>query len=147
MNVRCWWSLTKKHVCCQTCGCLLNLHIFFVCIVFCKLHKNQLQEMASTSSIVDITTEESFSQAVAGKSACVHFEAAWCAPCVEMNKICAQLAVKYPQVAFFKLDAENLSNITEKFGIAAVPAFVFLRVWKIVNNIYIIIEWCGNGQT
>ncbi|KAK3278981.1 hypothetical protein CYMTET_13113 [Cymbomonas tetramitiformis] len=57
----------------------------------------------------------------------VHFEADWCVPCQHMNAILEQLQVENNHAAFVRVDAEELFELSEKYEIQAVPAFVFLK--------------------
>ncbi|KAL9642970.1 hypothetical protein ABK040_010662 [Willaertia magna] len=56
----------------------------------------------------------------------IHFFADWCSPCFEMDKVCIQLSSTFKNVKFYRIDAEQLSSLTERFNIKSVPAFVFL---------------------
>jgi len=55
------------------------------------------------------------------------FWADWCKPCVQLNQIFDQLADKYPNIHFLKVEAEKLESVTEKFEINSVPSFIFLK--------------------
>ncbi|KAG2373841.1 hypothetical protein C9374_011726 [Naegleria lovaniensis] len=89
---------------------------------------------ATTENVlINLPSEEDFKQQVvngllaknSGNAVVVHFWAEWCAPCFEMDKFCVQLAQKYANVKFFKVEAEKLPNLTEQFNVHSVPAFVF----------------------
>ena len=85
------------------------------------------------TTLVELASVEQYNTSVANKLVCIHFTAAWCHPCIEMNKICEQLAAKNSSITFYTCDAEKLSDITEKFDISAVPAFVILKVNTMTN--------------
>lgn len=79
-------------------------------------------------ALIDVNTQEEFDKNVlqSTEPAVVHFWAAWCDLCPAMDQFCAQLAEKFSNVKFYKVEAEKLSDITEKYGVTAVPAFIFL---------------------
>jgi thioredoxin-like negative regulator of GroEL len=81
------------------------------------------------TTLVNITSQEEFDKQVleSVEPVVVHFWAAWCDLCEDMDKFCLLLGQKFANVKFVKVDAEALSNITEKYEIAAVPAFLFLN--------------------
>jgi len=58
----------------------------------------------------------------------LNFWAEWCKPCAQLNQIFDQLADSYQgPIHFFKVEAEKLESVTEKFGVSAVPTFIFLK--------------------
>jgi len=63
------------------------------------------------------------------------FWATWCAPCGQMNTLFDQLAEQYTTLKFAKVEAEQLSDVTEKFSITAVPSFVFIKNGKVIEKI------------
>jgi len=52
-----------------------------------------------------------------------------------MNQTFDQLADTYTNIKFLKIDAEAVSEVTEKYDISAVPSFVFLRNGKVLDKI------------
>jgi len=59
----------------------------------------------------------------------------WCKPCTQMNTIFDQLAEQHPHFKFFKVQAEKLPDVTEKFEISAVPTFLFFKNQKVIDKI------------
>lgn len=59
----------------------------------------------------------------------VHFSATWAPQCQQMNDVMAELAkdTQFSNVKFVKLEAEDLPEVSEKYGISAVPTFIFLK--------------------
>ncbi|KAM6106188.1 glutaredoxin-3 [Pterocles gutturalis] len=57
----------------------------------------------------------------------VHFWAPWAPQCAQMNEVMAALAKEHTQVAFVKLEAEAVPEVSEKYGISSVPTFLFFK--------------------
>lgn len=59
----------------------------------------------------------------------VHFSAVWAPQCQQMNDVLTELAKdsQYVNVRFVKVEAEELPELSEKYEIAAVPTFIFLK--------------------
>ncbi|XP_061202746.1 glutaredoxin-3 [Neopsephotus bourkii] len=57
----------------------------------------------------------------------VHFWAPWAPQCAQMNDVMAALAKEHTQVAFVKLEAEAVPEVSEKYGISSVPTFLFFK--------------------
>jgi hypothetical protein len=45
-----------------------------------------------------------------------------------MDQVFAELATKHPQARFVRVEAEEVSEITEKHDVAAVPHVLFFKV-------------------
>jgi len=65
----------------------------------------------------------------------LNFWADWAPPCAQLNVIFDQLADKYQNVKFAKIDAEKTEELIEAFEIAAVPTFIFLKAQKVVDKV------------
>ncbi|KAG1681020.1 hypothetical protein FOA52_009980 [Chlamydomonas sp. UWO 241] len=68
--------------------------------------------------------------------AVIHFWAAWSEPCKVMDTVMAALAKEHAgAVSFQRVEAEEVDDVVEKFGIESVPAFVFLRDGVVVDRL------------
>ena len=47
----------------------------------------------------------------------------WCGPCRQMAPIVKRLAVRFPQVTFYKVNVDIYKKIAEKYKITGIPAF------------------------
>lgn len=76
-------------------------------------------------------------EAAAGgaRAAAVHFWAAWCEASKQMDEVFAHLAVDFPHAVFLRVEAEEQPEISEAYGVTAVPYFVFLKEGKTVDTL------------
>jgi len=66
----------------------------------------------------------------------VDFWATWCGPCKMMDPVVKELSKEYGDEVFFgKVNTEKNSQITTRFGIQAIPTFIFLKNGKPVDQL------------
>ncbi|CAL9155673.1 unnamed protein product [Musa hybrid cultivar] len=65
----------------------------------------------------------------------IDFTASWCGPCRAIAPIFADLAKRYPNVIFLKVDVDELKPVAEDWAIEAMPTFIFLKEGTIVDKI------------
>jgi Grx4 family monothiol glutaredoxin len=86
-----------------------------------------------------ITTAEEFQAASSGgKPTVCFFWASFHEPSKaggQMDVVFSRLAATYKQIRFSKIEAEALPDIAEKFAVAVVPTFIFLRGGTEVNKV------------
>jgi len=65
----------------------------------------------------------------------LNFWAQWSEPSKALNTVFEQLAQQHnaPGVRFASVEAEEVGDVTEKYGIDAVPAFVFLKDGQVLE--------------
>ncbi|XP_033005267.1 glutaredoxin-3 [Lacerta agilis] len=80
-----------------------------------------LAEAASADQFRDLLQQPGRSLVV------VHFWAPWAPQCVQMNNVMTELAKEHLQVAFVKLEAEAVPEVSEKYEITSVPTFLFFK--------------------
>ncbi|CAL2233200.1 unnamed protein product [Prunus armeniaca] len=56
-------------------------------------------------------------------------------PCQLIAPILAELAKKNPKVTFLKVYVDELNTVSEKWGVDAVPTFLFLKEGKVVDKV------------
>lgn len=64
----------------------------------------------------------------------LYFTASWCPPCKAIAPVYKELAEKYPDVAFGKVDIDDNQDSAMEFQISAVPTFVFSEKDEIFNK-------------
>jgi thioredoxin 1 len=62
-----------------------------------------------------------------GGSVVIDFFATWCGPCNRIVSVYKELAEKYSNVAFLKVDVDESEHIASKFNVESLPTFVFLK--------------------
>ncbi|PAA48741.1 hypothetical protein BOX15_Mlig022978g8, partial [Macrostomum lignano] len=89
--------------------------------------------MTSSARVVLATSTETFESALAsakpGGLCLLHFRADWAAQCVQMSLVMDELAKEpaYSAVTFVNVEAEQVPQVTSRFGVLAVPTFLLVR--------------------
>uniref|UniRef100_G3MN23 Thioredoxin domain-containing protein n=1 Tax=Amblyomma maculatum TaxID=34609 RepID=G3MN23_AMBMU len=65
----------------------------------------------------------------------VDFTATWCGPCRIMAPVFAELAKKFTDVLFLKVDVDELKDVASEWAIEAMPTFVFVKEGTIVDKV------------
>ncbi|EIN12821.1 glutaredoxin-like protein [Punctularia strigosozonata HHB-11173 SS5] len=94
--------------------------------------------MSTPPNHVDVNSSEHFQELMGAdlnRLSVINFWAPWAAPCEQMNAVCLELAKKYQDVLFLKVEAELQSEISESFDIEAVPSFLVLRGHVLLERI------------
>lgn len=77
--------------------------------------------------VVEITEEIKFNEWVAEEKngyVLIDFFAEWCGPCKRFSPTLEKLSKEWTNVTFYKVDVENLMNVSEEEKIASMPTFV-----------------------
>uniref|UniRef100_A0A0E0M9C9 Thioredoxin domain-containing protein n=1 Tax=Oryza punctata TaxID=4537 RepID=A0A0E0M9C9_ORYPU len=86
------------------------------------------EEGVMAAAVREVGSKAELEAAVGGaRAAAVHFWAAWCEASKQMDEVFAHLAVDFPHAVFLRVEAEEQPEISEAYGVAAVPYFVFLK--------------------
>ena len=57
----------------------------------------------------------------------IDFFATWCGPCKRIAPVYEELAEKYSNVTFLKVDVDESEHIASKFNIESLPTFVLFK--------------------
>ena len=68
-------------------------------------------------------------------SVVVDFFATWCGPCKKIAPAFEKLAEVYPTIVFLKVDVDESAELVDKYGIQAMPTFLFMKDGVIVKRI------------
>eukprot|EP00197_Chlamydomonas_leiostraca_P001244 CAMPEP_0202885472 /NCGR_PEP_ID=MMETSP1391-20130828/41680_1 /ASSEMBLY_ACC=CAM_ASM_000867 /TAXON_ID=1034604 /ORGANISM="Chlamydomonas leiostraca, Strain SAG 11-49" /LENGTH=376 /DNA_ID=CAMNT_0049568719 /DNA_START=90 /DNA_END=1220 /DNA_ORIENTATION=- len=88
------------------------------------------------ASLKDVGSQKDVDAASSsGQPVVLHFWASWCEPCKHMDTVMAQLAKDHPSVTFMRVEAEAVDEVTIKYEVAMVPAFVLIKGGKVVEKL------------
>ncbi|CAN6226737.1 unnamed protein product [Urochloa humidicola] len=105
-----------------------------------ELNRRQPRYITKASEELVITVnslEEWGKQIKTRKLVVVHFSAAWCRASRKMSPVFADLAQKYRNVVFLKVDVdvEEMETVATKFSIKGVPTFLFMKGGDIKHRV------------
>jgi len=71
---------------------------------------------------------------ISKKLVVIDFWASWCMPCLIMSPIIEELAEKFKQVKFGKVNVDDNSNLANKFKIMSIPTLKIFKDGKDVET-------------
>ena len=63
----------------------------------------------------------------------VDFWASWCGPCTMLSPIVEQLAEEHPEMAFGKVNVDEVPELAQRFQVEAIPTLVLFKDGKAVD--------------
>jgi len=69
------------------------------------------------------------------KKVIIDFYATWCGPCARVTPIIDDLAEKYENIVFLKVNVDEADEIAAGFEISQLPTFIYLNMGNIVQRI------------
>lgn len=85
--------------------------------------------------MIDITSDEQLLMLYNHKNIVIDWYATWCGPCQMIAPQYEQLALKYTDYVFAKVDVAKCQNSAEAHGVMAMPTFQIIRDGKIHKTI------------
>lgn len=84
----------------------------------------------------DLQSKEELAKVIQeGAPVILHFWASWCDASKHMDKVFAHLSIDFPHAHFFRVEAEELPEISESYSVSAVPYFVFFKDGKLFDTL------------
>lgn len=94
--------------------------------------------MTAARRVNDVKSSEELDQAVANNTAVVvHFWAAWCEPCGQMDRVLESLAANYASetAQFMRVEAEEVDDLAERYNVVAVPYCIVFKGGEVVATV------------
>jgi len=87
-------------------------------------------------SVININNEN-FQEEVANsdKIVIIDFYADWCGPCKIMGPIFEEVSKLYNNLKFVKVSVDENQEISEKYGVQGIPAFLILKKGEVLDRI------------
>ncbi len=82
-----------------------------------------------------VLTAENFEQEVlnSDKPVLVDFWASWCAPCMMLSPIIAEIAEERSDIKVGKINVDEQLELAAQFGVSSIPMLLVFRNREIVN--------------
>ena len=82
-----------------------------------------------------ILTDENFKQEVleTDKTVLVDFWASWCAPCMMLSPVIAEIAQEHTDIKVGKINVDEQPELSEQYGVSSIPMLLVFRGGEIVN--------------
>lgn len=99
---------------------------------------------AGSTTLTPIASDSEFESHISALPsstlAVIYFHAPWAEPCKQMNTILSTLASTYPvtnppRISFLSLDAEEVSEISERYDVTQVPLVVLQKDGQVVEAV------------
>jgi thioredoxin 1 len=81
-----------------------------------------------------ITSQEYDALAVSSNLLVIDFYATWCGPCKMLAPVFEEVADKYPDVTFVKVNVDEDEELARKFRISVIPTLVFVKNGEAVKT-------------
>ena len=79
--------------------------------------------------------EKEFPQAISNGLVVADFFAEWCMPCMMMKEVFENLADKYGEISFIKVNIEKSQNVSQRLEITSIPSTIFFINGQEVDRI------------
>ncbi|XP_074569851.1 thioredoxin H5-like [Curcuma longa] len=96
--------------------------------------------MAGKGVVIACHTVEEWNQQIqlskeSKKLVVVDFTASWCPPCRIIAPIFAELAKKFTNAVFLKVDVDELKTVSEEWQVEAMPTFIFIKEGSLLDKL------------
>jgi len=95
-----------------------------------SIRGGEVLEPSTLSEVDDILMKAS----AEGKLVVIDFTATWCGPCQAIAPIYKELSEQYGNIVFLKVDVDGNPETAAKYGVSAMPTFLFLKRGDVVDK-------------
>ncbi|CAN7139277.1 unnamed protein product, partial [Brassica rapa subsp. narinosa] len=104
------------------------------------VYKFKQKNMAGEGEVIACHTIEVWNEQIKAandskKLVVIDFTATWCPPCRFIAPVFVDMAKKFLNVVFFKIDVDELQSVAKEFKVEAMPTFLFMREGEIVDRV------------
>jgi len=86
--------------------------------------------------VAEIDSKQVFDEAIAADCLVViDFYAEWCPPCKAIAPKIQAFSETYQDVKFYKVDVDNVKDVSAEVGIRAMPTFIFFKSGEKVKEV------------
>lgn len=65
----------------------------------------------------------------------INFSASWCGPCKKFAPLFQELASKYTDITFYKVDIDKLPDLALFYNVNSMPTFLFFELGQIQSTV------------
>ena len=80
--------------------------------------------------MVQIVSQDNFSDSIASGLVLIDFFAEWCGPCKMLEPVLKELSEEMTEVEFFNADTDANMELAMKYGIQSIPALLLFKNGK-----------------
>ncbi|MBQ8498967.1 thioredoxin [Chlamydia sp.] len=77
--------------------------------------------------MVQIVSQDNFSDSIASGLVLVDFFAEWCGPCKMLTPVLEAVATELPSVTVLKLDIDASPRPAEQYGVSSIPTLILFK--------------------
>lgn len=81
-----------------------------------------------------VVNELEFNELIKNGYVLADFYADWCGPCKMLGPVLEEVAEKYPNVKFVKVDVEKDGALAAKFGVMSIPNVFLLKDGSVIGE-------------